>query len=405
MQCPPELAWLLRATFAPAAPPEPDGLSQELIAAYAIGFDLAPRFVMQRSRHAVQGYLGQSARSVIAPTYMALASQQRMLSGIPALGYAADEIGIPIAFLKSAALHLGGHTRLGWRNAGDVDVLVPEASARRYWSALQERGWRALEAEGAELDHALPLLGHPVFGRVEVHWATLGIDAGGRRLTTTFADLARARLLLELSGYPGRVMVPCSSFLAAHAVVHGLGQHGFVIDYPFFRIVSDLLDLGVAAGASLRDLCSPWLAGTISAEEIDALQTLTVHLAGGDSSLFDGLSASNEPESILLRHFLVAGLEPAYRDLLRFRLAFSVLSHEHRHRTLFLRAVRSLFPEPGHLASLYGTPRSAVTAGLQRLIHPFVQLGRALQLLVIHSRSLATGSQPSPARASAHRRP
>jgi hypothetical protein len=94
--------------------------------------------------------------------------------------------------------------------------------------------------------HHLRPLEHPLAGSVEVHVAIPGVRVGRDR-SSVVEDLHRAGLVEPMPGFAG-LLVPTTAILAAHAIAHGIGQHGMSPHaYPLLRMVGDLLDLSRGA--------------------------------------------------------------------------------------------------------------------------------------------------------------
>ncbi len=333
---------------------------------------------MKLGRRRVATLLGDSGKAIAPPVYAALAQQERSLASIPVLARLASRCGHPLVVLKSTALLLGGYSRPGWRDSGDVDVLVPEAAARSFWMTLVDEGWSKLGGDEGEADHALPLLGHPLYGRLEIHWCLLGVDLAGTGRSGSLRDASELGLLRRLQGVLYDVLIPSRDLSAAYAVVHGIAQHGFVIDYPYFRVPADLIDLGFGRELPGLEVLS-WTSRSLSSQESSALFSLTARLEAGDASLFDGFARSSSGEGRLLRHFVAAGLTPGYKETLRLPAAGVVLSDAPRNRLLARRLWHTLAPPAEQLKKLHGPGRYFWSPLLWRVLRPLevgVQLVR-----------------------------
>ena len=83
---------------------------------------------------------------------------------------------------------------------------------------------------------------------------------------------------------PATLRVPSRPVLLAHALVHGLVQHGWAPrSYPPWRGVSDWIDLGLgeADGDTLLAAASAWIGGSLAAEEARAARRLCALLVAG----------------------------------------------------------------------------------------------------------------------------
>jgi hypothetical protein len=102
--------------------------------------------------------------------------------------------------------------------------------------------------------HQLPQLRDAAGRAVEVPPRPVCASPGAPPAT---AEALAAADLLQRADLPGECWVPRPRVLVAHAVVHALGQHGFVPGaYPALRLVTDLLALAptrpAAASAARR---------------------------------------------------------------------------------------------------------------------------------------------------------
>ena len=373
----PALFWMLARAFGPAAASAPSPGDPQAALALARRFALAARIAARSERGLLEREVGSAGAAELAADRRAAAANALRFEGtIGAVSAAAARAEIPVVFLKYAALELAGRLAAGARAASDVDVLAPAGREEELQRALSAAGFAATGSPGYE--HQLPPLVHPRLGAVEVHRMIVGVRLDGRR-SATFSALAAAGLLRPIVALPGRVSIPVSAVLAAHAAVHGLAQHGFEpAAYPFLRTVADLLDLALADDSPGHLLASAadWLCRDVSGEEIAALSRLLEELAAGRPRT-DGADGA----SILLRHALAGRLDAAYERSLK--LAFLAPRPSDRGDLSRLgRALgHALWLSNAQIDAVYGPPARRAGYWARRFARPFDLAGRWLRSL------------------------
>jgi Uncharacterised nucleotidyltransferase len=276
--------------------------------------------------------------------------------------------GVTLALLKGAALEARAHVAPGSRWAADVDVLASESALDRLEAALRERGFRPT-AGVPECEHQRAPLGRGPGETVELHRFLPGVTRPGRHRFASLVDLQEAGVVEPLAGWPAGTLAPATPLLAAHALVHGIAQHGLSPrTYPLTRMLADLVDLGAAGpeGEALMTQAGAWTAAHVTVEEARLTHATVRALAAG------------RPEpSALLDHVLAGLLDDGYAASLKLRALGSGPSHRPRAFTVARDAWRAVFPGRVRLAGL-SPGRSASRAALLR---PFILAGRAARAL------------------------
>ncbi len=198
------------------------------------------------------------------------------------------------------------------------------------------------------------------------------------------------RLAGAETGPADTLRVPSRPVLLAHALVHGLAQHGLAPrSYPPWRGVSDWIDLGLGGdqGDALLAAASAWLGGALSADDAEAAHGLCALLVAGRP---EALTGTERPAAVLGRHLLAGPLDPSYRRSLRLDRLLpaagtggrrpaglddpsndrAAAPRPGRARTLWAAAGRALIPPPAELAALYGPWRSRWGLVWRRLVRP-----------------------------------
>ncbi len=392
---------LLRA-FGPAGAPGP-ACDPAAALDLARRFELSARIAVRQGRQ-LGAELGEGAAAGFArDRARAAAVGLRLMEEVRRVAGVAAALGVPLACLKFAALEATGVLAAGSREACDVDLLAPAERAGELWRALVAAGFRGSGLPEAE--HQLPALVGPQGGVVEIHRHLPGVRLEGAA-SATLAALAAAGLLLPLPDLPGRCAAPAPEVLAAHVLVHGLGQHGYwPSSYSLLKMVGDLIDLGVAEGANqgqqgqqgqqeqqgLQGLqgkrvvlvpgvsavpdvpgWAAWVSRDVSPAEAAAVDRLCRRLAAGEDPA--GWPPGSEEE--LLRHILAGRLDPDYAAALRLGLFRPQPSERSRPVQLARAVLGALFLSDAQIAAVYGPPRGRLGLLGRRLARPFDLLWR-----------------------------
>ncbi len=298
-----ELDWVLLRAFAPPAARAPEVVSE---AAWeeAARLGLAPRIASRSDAALLAAELGEEvAGRFLAARRGAASTALRYEDLAGELAELCRAIGVSLVFLKGIALHLGEHTPPGARPFGDLDCLAGGEDATILWDALVERGFAAGAADANE--QHLPPLAAPTWGVIDVHFALRGLwhPPGGWWTGERLFTESQVRALPALPGS----WVPKPAMLAAHALAHGLDQHGLAPgQHGLLRMAADLADLlpGEEEWNELAAAAAPWLEPTLSPVEIGAARRLVLALRAGQPPAG---AALDEPAGLLLRHLVAAG--------------------------------------------------------------------------------------------------
>jgi hypothetical protein len=160
--------------------------------------------------------------------------------------------------------------------------------------------------------------------------------------------------------------------LAAHVLVHGLGQHGYwPSSYSLLKMVADLLDLGEVDPEVLSDRAAAWVARDVSADEVAAVRGMIGRLAAGEDP-----AGWRGAEEELLRHILAGRLDPEYAGALRLGLFRPQPSERSRPVQLARAVLGAIFLSDAQIDAVYGPPRNRLGYLGRRLARPFDLLRR-----------------------------
>ena len=304
----PELRWVLHRGFAtpdaPAPPPGDPSSAFDL----ATRLDLAPRIAARAGATLLTAEVGPVAASFTRARHLTAASAVRYEHTLKVVASLAESRGIGLVILKGCAMGLLGISSPGARNFSDLDILVAVDRIQEMIGALVDAGWTLAPYPPSELHE--PPLSHPSLGTIELHRCILGVRVPGSRRSSDGLSMDAAGLTQTVPTFNGTVRAPSIPVLTAHALVHGLVQHGYSpASYPLFRLLADLQDLE-ADGADLQHAI-PFLR-EIDSEDMDAVETLLKALGEGTA-----LDLPAGPPRTVLAHLMAGTLDLRYRVALR----------------------------------------------------------------------------------------
>lgn len=369
----PETRWMLLRAFGPVAAPAAVPVDAPAALALARRFEMSARIAARQGKERLAAELDPEAaagfahdRVAAAAVTMRLMAAARQVAAIAANALPAERLAIPLTFLKLAGLEGAGLLAAGSRGACDVDVLAPAGRAGELWRALAAAGW---QGEGPSYEHQLPALSHPERGVVEVHRLVPGLRVGGGP-SASWEDLEREGLLIPLADLPGRCSAAVPEVQAAHALVHGLGQHGFSpLAYSLLKMLADLQDLGDGA---LTPRALAWVARDVPTPEAEAVRRLVARLAAGEDPAAWEIGL---PEETLLRHILAGRLDSDYASALRLGLFRQQPSDRRPVVRLAIAVWHAVVLSDAQIDAIYsspgGSPRTRLGYLGRRLARPF----------------------------------
>ena len=338
-------------------------------------FDLVSRIAGRLGPLALGRETGEeSAEKWLRAYRLTAASNLQFIAFAGKLAGTAKGLGIPVAFLKGTALGLAAVVPLGWRAAGDIDLLVPPDRLEALRAALVGEGFVSSTLPGCE--HQMPPLHHPSGMMVELHRHLPGLRLNGGRNSATFGDLERLGLLERGADVPAGSFLPVKKVLVAHCLVHGLVQHGLApASYPPFRAVADLIDLGF--GDDAEALPATFRLDRLDGETVETTRDLVRHLARG---VTPDLVAGETPESQLLRHFIVGATDEGYREALKANPRYLLGLSERPAPLAVLSALfRALFITRPEVDAIYGRQKSSAGYLFRQVMRPVDVASRAVR--------------------------
>ncbi len=377
------IGWVLARSFGPTdaelgPPPDPAGAVER-----ARQLDLAARIGARTPVEILQRELGaERARELLVASAVVGAINTRLLALAHEIAALAEAAHAPVVFLKGIALLASGTVRDNARALSDVDVLVRDGDAPALIGRLREAGF--VSADFPPTEYHFPPLTRGASEMIEVHVRVLGVRATPDGPWVGLDDLLSLGHLGTLPGWPATTCAPSVEFLRAHALVHGLAQHGLTPDdYPMTRMFCDLVDLGPNGGAPTGPPeHAPGLAIDARPDEVSAALALCESLRAGAAAGID--SAGAHPEQRALLHHLVLGPgDERYRAALRLQALLSFPTDLSPARYWWRKIIETVFPSRGQLDVIYGPRRTRLGYALLRLWRPFDLALRTIRYSVL----------------------
>lgn len=369
----PELSWVLHRAFAKPELPVPPPRDPTSAVDIALRFDLAARIGSRTAPNTLKAEIGSLADEITRACHLTAANSLRYEITLRQVAGLAASRGINLVILKGSAISLLGISAPGARSFSDLDILVPVDRILELRTSLVAAGWTLSALDGCE--HQEAPLTHPALGMIELHRCVPGVRPPGSRRSFDARALLDARVTQALPAFDGVVHAPDRAILIAHALEHGLVQHGYApASYPLFRLLGDLLDLTarhdqlLEARQFLRDFDS---------DDFESVSSLLAVLESGT-----GFALPAGSPLSLLRHFVAGALNPAY--------ALGLKADPRSLRSpsdlpLPLATLRWVFNSVvltrAQVEAIYGRPKRLGGYAARQLLRPFdlvLRLGRAV---------------------------
>ena len=377
----PELRWVLFRSFGPSAAAFREPVDSARALELAERFDLAARIRSRTAREVLSREAGESLDGFSQACFANVASSLKMGDAARRLGTAAEELGIPIVFLKGAAIDFLRLSGNGARSYSDLDVLVPLERIPDFTAALCDLGWRPSEFPDSE--HQEVPLHHLMDGMVEIHRTILGVRLPGNRGSLDAQALVQSGMTQPIPGFPRSCFAPSAEVLRAHAIVHGLLQHGSApASYPLFRFLSDLADLGYGPG---EVAAASRLLREVDEADLSAVAELLAFLSAPGPA---EAAPETGPARDLLFHIVSGVTDERYRRSLKSSSGFFLPVSDHGPSASFLLSARkAIVLSNAQVDAIYGPPRSAFGYAARKLLRPFDLVRRYGASLVARFRS------------------
>jgi len=342
--------------------------------------DLAPRIAHRTPRALLAAEISETGVSaLLAAQGVALLNSERLLEVAREVSRAAAEARLWVAFVKGAALYLTKRVPPSARAASDIDVLIAPEDSLRAVHLMERLGFRP-DLGSPPCDHQLPPLHRQEGEVVELHLFLPGVRLPGQRAFLGLDALRDEGLLEPIPGMGEVAFAPRAAVLVAHALVHGIAQHGFAPQsYPLMRMLADLCDLGIGEDSS-RPAWATAISLTrdfVSSEEASATWDLCSRIRAEDP--LEAVLKGGGAAEALLAHIVAGAQDPSYRRGLKMRALGSTPSLLPFPLSLARDVARSLWPPRAQLLALHPGKASPLSRATSRVARPLLQARRAFE--------------------------
>ncbi len=371
-----ELDWALSRAFGRPAPGRARGFEGGEAVSLAGRLGLLPRIVHLLGPASLAAELGEAAaRDALAEYRESALASARLVALARLVGRAAGRSSVRVVALKHVALCLSGASDAAARGAADADILVADADAPRLIRELRRA--RVFETGAPSYDHQHSPLVHAQGGMLELHRTLPGVRPSPGAPELRLEPLVALGFAECPDAAAPSLLVPRPHVLLAHALAHGLYQHGLAPGaYPAFKLLADTADLRRSAGAQVIRDALPLVAAEVDENDARAAWELPSLLATEGAARV--LARDPAPEARLLAHFLFGALEPGYGDALKLRSAATLPSDRGGVAGLLRWAWHTIAISPAQAQSLYGADTRAryLLALVRRPFHLAAKLVR-----------------------------
>ena len=369
--------WALLRAFGPPDICAPVIQNPSHVASVAQQLGLMTRIFARCDRATLQSELGPAYVEHTRQVQLAAArglALERCLRTVDSL---AEQLQVPYALIKGAALARTGVAPLGHRNACDLDILLSEANAGRLHAALKDRGFQ--EKTPTHPGFHFPMLLDDAGGAVEIHTRLphVRMIPGGPEVTLQqLLDAHRVSQAPELSEY---AHVPVPDLLLAHAIAHGIAQHGYAPQsYQLLRTLADAIDLEIVSNPTRATQALWWVQPDVTYHEVTALREVAKLLRSGNAVAAWGDTGRN---GRMLRHLILGSLDLQYARGLKLHGAIDEL------RTMGAAEFMATYGRTTFALDKADIPRIYGTAARGRelrykLLRPFDMARRVVSALV-----------------------
>jgi hypothetical protein len=344
-----EVHWVLLGAFATPLCKRPQLSHPKVALNVASRLGLLPRIFARLPREVLRAELDACFETGCQQVHLSVARGLALERSLHMVDEVARSLGVRYVLLKGAAIGRHLRTNLGLRGACDIDLLLLASDAARLHQELTKRGYSQLTPTHPH--YHLPTLTDTQGNAIELHTKVPCFGLNPTQRTVGVQDLVDHLQVTPEAALSERALLPTREFLVAHAVVHGIVQHGYSPkNYPLMRMLADVSDL--CNGSVDFKRIETWIAPSVSSLELKALFELSDACSHGR---IETTWQRRDGVGRLLRHLVLGAFDEKYAEGLKLYNAL------HLFRTfggrLFLREYgRATFALPiEDLPRIYGS--------------------------------------------------
>lgn len=373
-----ELFWVFFQTFSEKLFPLKD-LEKEKVKYFATKFNLSARIGGKYSnfnqpnndfiiKHFLDNFKENQKKNLIN------------LSACSKLLNLSKNFGISIIFLKGAHLLLANKIKLGYRSFADIDILVKEEEALKFFNFLSENGFKSFQSTDKALH--LPVLYDNLCG-VEIHKKIPFLKLKGEKEFINYNQIEKNLAIDFVEENGERFFVLSEKYLIAHLLVHSLFQHYYSPHlYPFMRFFTDISDLNLSNKNWEENIDFVFDNFDIPFEKEKAMSAIEIisFFKKGEKEEIVNLSYYAKE---LFIHLIRGTLDSSYCYSLRLKAI--------KNRYFFDKGIKKwkdilrdeIWISPYQISNLYTKPKNALHLFFLRLYHIIKIIYKTLKVLFI----------------------
>lgn len=288
--------------------------------------------------------------------------------------------GIPIIFLKGAHLLLTDKTKLGYRSVADIDILVKEEEASKFFKFLLENGFKSSASKNEDMH--LPVLYDNLCG-VEIHKKIPFLKLKSEKEFINFNRIEKNFAIDSIENNGEKFFVLSEKFFISHLFIHSLHHHYYAPHlYPFMRFFTDIFDLNLSKEKwkeNIEFFFDNFEVPFNKERAISAIE-LVDFFKKGEKNEFDKLSAGSKE---IFAHLIKGTLDKSYCFSLRLKAIKERYSFD-RGFDKWKKIIKDvIWISPYQISNLYIKPKNAFQLFFLRLYHIFTIFFKVLKVLFI----------------------
>ena len=312
--------WALLRALAPPGFENPQLRPAKLGLTSASRLGLLPRIFARQPRELLRSELDDCFVTAYQQVHLLVARGLALERTLQVVNDAARSLSVRYVLLKGAAIMRHLQTNLGLRGACDIDLLLLEPDAARLHHELITRGYSLLTPTHPR--HHLATLTDTQGNAIELHTEVPCFGLSATKRSVSVQDLVAHLQATPVSALSDWALLPTREFLVAHAVVHGIVQHGYSPkNYPLMRMLADVSDLSNGSSNVDFNRIYSWVTPSVSSHELRALLELSDALSHGR---IEATWQRRDGVGRLLRHLVLGACDESYANGLKLYNALHV---------------------------------------------------------------------------------
>ena len=289
-------------------------------------------------------------------------------------------LNLKIIFLKGSHLLLTNQTKLGLRSFADIDILVPEESAFKFFNYLLDNGFKS--SSNPREDLHLPVIFDNFCG-VEIHKKIPFLRLKSEKEFINFDRIEKNFGFDSIENNGEKFFLLSEKFFISHLFVHSLHHHYYAPHlYPFMRFFTDIFDLNLSKEKwkeNIEFFFDNFEVPFKKERAISAIE-LVDFFKKGEKNEFDKLSAGSKE---IFAHLIKGTLDKSYCFSLRLKAIKERYSFDRGFNKWKKIIKDEIWISPYQISNLYIKPKNAFHLFFLRLYHIIKVIFKTLKVLFI----------------------